>query len=276
MIRNRSSIIKLYKNNCNFIWYKSIFNTHNWYMTVSWSLNWKLYWYDNLWSNYIYKLRSVDAVSRRLRYKLKRRQPELTYKPYITCTKYQINEMVIWKKIKYSILFNYTIVIMKFIKRLGRLKHFFKNDAMLFSSPLLMLLPTRDENFNIDVYDFTLSKTYWHHFNKRKVWNLHLYKYNVLKYSHLYSVFSPISLLPFNWKHDIFTIFKLNLLNVGLHNQVNNFMICFPNEQDLIENLEDVHNFIINDYEFIYSLNIILIIYQTTIYTILYNILINK
>jgi len=241
-------------------------------MTVSWSLNWKLYWYDNLWINYIYKLRSVDAVNGRIRYKLKRRQPEVDYKTYITKTKYQINEIVIWKKIKYSILFNYTIVIMKFIKRLGRLKHFFKNDAMLFSSALMMLLPTRDNKFNIDVSDFTLSKTYWHHYIKRIVWDIHFYKYNILKYSHLYSVFSPISLLQHNWIHDIFTLFKLNLTNVGVYNQVNNFMICFENENELNECLEEVNDFIVNEFEFFYSLNIILLIYQTTTLIILNNI----
>lgn len=242
-------------------------------MTVSWSLNWKLYWYDNLWINYIYKLRSVDAVNRRLRYRLKARQPEIEYKNYITQTKYQINEMVIWKKIKYSILFNYTITIMKFIQRLGRLKHFFKNDAMLFSSTFMTLLPTRNEESSLDVYDFTLSKTYWHHFIKRKIWNLNYYKLNIFKYSHLYSVFSPISLLQFNWYHNLETIFKLQLIDVGIFNQVNNFLICFEDEKSFDNHVHNTNNFIINDYEFIYGLQFILTIYQTTVLVTLNTIL---
>lgn len=265
MIRSRSHIIKLYNNNLNFIWYKSVFNSHEWYMTVSWSLNWKLSWYNKLWVNYMYRLRSFDAVNGRWRYKLKDKKPLIDSKSYINQTKYQVNEMTIWRRIKYGLMFNYATIIEIFVKRLSRLVHFFKNDALLFTTYFNLLVPHAEETFKLDTYEFSMSKKYWNHFIKKKIWSIILYKINVLKYSYLYSVFADISLLPYNLYISMEFMFKFNLTNLMVYNTLKTTMPLFKNNNELDDFIMTDYNWILNDYEFNLNLFLLLEIYKSSI-----------
>jgi hypothetical protein len=65
----------------------------------------------------------------------------------------------------------------------------------------------------------------------------------------------------------------LQLVDVGIFNQVNNFLICFEDEKSFDNHVQITNNFIINDYEFIYGLQLILTIYQTTVLVTLNSIL---
>lgn len=273
MIRSRSYIINLYKFNLNFIWYKSVFNTHEWYMTVSWSLNWKLSWYNKLWVNYMYRLRSFDAVNGRLRYKLKFKKPVIDCKSYITKTKYQVNEVTVWRRIKYGLMFNYATIVEIFIKRLSRLIHFFKNDYILFTTYYNTLEPQSDEKFAIETYQFSMSKKYWNHFVKKKVWSIIVYKFNIFKYSYLYSVFACISLLPYNLNLSMESLHELSCNNLVVFNTSNTTIPLFKTNADLTMFVENDYDYLLNNWELSVNIQFCLEIYKSSI-LILHNTLI--
>lgn len=272
MIRSRSNLTKLYKKNINFIWYKSIWNLYKWYMDVSWSLHWHLYWYNKKWVKHIYLLREFDAVSRRWRRRLKKTMPDIYYKNYMIKTNYRLEELIYWRRIKYSILFNYLILCKTFFQYMYKLIQYFKNDILMFTSFYLNIQTSECIIDNQFLYSFYVSKNYWNFFFKLKYFNFNEFLVFTLKHSKMYSHFSYFTLFNPKIKQNYTNLYENKLLikNVFINiNTISNLNTTESIKDD--ENLSSIIDFY-NTYDFLITKLQVIEIYKILILLTLKNI----